>query len=294
VCKVVGEFWARRIEGDGNFGMFAFLENQGAEVRVEPLLTWFDYLATSAAARLRDERRLKGGKPWRRLIPGRREVVLYAAGCLIRRCYNRLRAAFGNIPEPLPDQGTLRRLAAPFFNPRLSGGEGHLEVGETLYHGLEGRAHGIIGLKPFGCLPSTQSDAVQVAVAARYPELLYVPIETSGDGEVHALSRAEMALGDARERCEAEFQRCLAQTGFSQDEVTRYVEADPGLSRPLRKDAERVAGIAGTAAAFILSAARQMGHDPQWATVKIVRDTEKSGNAACSPQFAARTRKAEI
>lgn len=294
VCKIVGEFWAQRVEGDANFDMFAFLEGQGAEVHVEPLLTWFDYLASSAAARLRDERRLKTSNPFRRLMPGRREFALGAVSWMMRRCHDRFRAAFGGKPGALPDQRLLRKLAAPFYNPRLSGGEGHLEVGETLYYGVQGRAHGVIGLKPFGCLPSTQSDAVQAAVTARYPGLVYVPIETSGKGEVQALSRAQMALGDARDRCEAELDESLARTGYTMDEVRCFVESAPALVRPLYKDAARPAGVAGTAAAFVLSAARRMSEDPHWVKRSSEKGLYNPGDARFSPQFAARTRKAEL
>ena len=32
VVKIVGEFWAQLTEGDGNFNMFSFLEEEGAQV----------------------------------------------------------------------------------------------------------------------------------------------------------------------------------------------------------------------------------------------------------------------
>jgi predicted nucleotide-binding protein (sugar kinase/HSP70/actin superfamily) len=49
VVKVTGEFWAQTTESDGNFGMFAFLEREGAHVLVEPLGGWILYLLHSRA-----------------------------------------------------------------------------------------------------------------------------------------------------------------------------------------------------------------------------------------------------
>src|SRR3972149_1777812 len=48
ICKVTGEFWAQTTEGDGNFNMFPFLEEQGAEVLVEPGATWICYMLHQA------------------------------------------------------------------------------------------------------------------------------------------------------------------------------------------------------------------------------------------------------
>jgi predicted nucleotide-binding protein (sugar kinase/HSP70/actin superfamily) len=42
----------------------------------------------------------------------------------------------------------------------LRGGEGHLEVAKNLYYTRNRKSHMVLALKPFGCLPSMQSDAV--------------------------------------------------------------------------------------------------------------------------------------
>ena len=56
----------------------------------------------------------------------------------------------------------------------------------------------VLSLKPFGCMPSTQSDGVQSAVADQFKDMIYLPIETSGEGEINAHSRVQMALGEAQ------------------------------------------------------------------------------------------------
>src|SRR5262245_28821949 len=40
IVKVTGEFFAQTTEGDGNFNMFRFLEGEGAQVLVDPIVPW--------------------------------------------------------------------------------------------------------------------------------------------------------------------------------------------------------------------------------------------------------------
>ena len=103
--------------------------------------------------------------------------------------------------------------AHPFYNSRAGGGEGHLEVAKNIYYSNKDLAHMVLSLKPFGCMPSTQSDGAQSAVVNHYKDMIYLPIETSGEGEINAHSRVQMALGEAkvkakrgvrRRRCDAD------------------------------------------------------------------------------------------
>ncbi len=56
IVKITGEFWAQLTESDGNFNMFAFLEQEDAQVYVEPIGSWITYLLYEARAN-RDERK---------------------------------------------------------------------------------------------------------------------------------------------------------------------------------------------------------------------------------------------
>ncbi len=116
----------------------------------------------------------------------------------------------------------------------------------------------VVSLKPFGCMPSTQSDGVMAGVTAKYPEVLFLAVETSGEGEANAHSRVQMALGDARRRARAEFDSALAGTGRTLDEVRGYVAGRPELRRPFYKFPRRE-GFAGTAAQFLLHVHDLMG-----------------------------------
>ena len=75
--------------------------------------------------------------------------------------------------------------------------------------------------------------------------MIFLPIETSGEGEINAHSRVQMALGEAKVKAKAEFEQCLKSTGKTLDE-------DPGVHR----------GASRTEAAVLSRAAsrRSRGH----------------------------------
>src|SRR5690348_10266848 len=121
----------------------------------------------------------------------------------------------------------------------------------------------VLSLKPFGCMPSTQSDGAQSAVVAHYKDMIYLPIETSGEGEVNAHSRVQMALGEAKVKAKTEFEQCLKSTGKSLQEIRAYVEEHPELKRPFYHVPHRK-GVAGTAAQFILHVNDRINRDTRF------------------------------
>jgi predicted nucleotide-binding protein (sugar kinase/HSP70/actin superfamily) len=261
VVKVTGEFWAQTTESDGNFGMFAFLEREGAHVLVEPLGGWILYLLHSARSRMTHTRRLSiaaDAPPVRRFLDGLRDDrrialrwLLFEAGeRLYRHLYDRMRRSLG-VAHGLVDQRELARLAEPHYRSLTRGGEGHLEVGKSIYYTIHNAAHMVISLKPFGCMPSTQSDGVQAALQTRYRDMLFLPVETGAEGELAAHSRVQMALVEARTRAQQEFDRALASTGRNLDEIRAFVDAHPHLRRATYRVPHRH-GVAGVAAGFVL------------------------------------------
>ena len=98
-------------------------------------------------------------------------------------------------------------------------------------------------------MPSTQSDGVQSRVVNKFKDMIFLPVETSGEGEVNAHSRVQMALAEAKAKARAEFDSVLAQTGKSMDDLQGYVEDHPELKHALYKVPHRE-GVAGTAAQF--------------------------------------------
>lgn len=271
IVKVTGEFFAQTTEGDGNFNMFRFLEGEGAQVLVEPIGTWIMYLMHQAKQQKQDRKGVSENEampaPWRidkRLrneLKMRKSLAqLTLAEAIFKREWNRLREALNYLPHELTDQYELQRMAHPFYNSRAAGGEGHLEVAKNIYYSNKDLAHMVLSLKPFGCMPSTQSDGAQSAVVNLYKDMIYLPIETSGEGEINAHSRVQMALGEAKVKCKAEFARILEETGLTVEQVREYVAAHPEMESgtyhvPHHK------GIIGTAANFVKHVAELMGAD---------------------------------
>ncbi len=266
VVKVIGEFWAQMTESDGNFRMLEFLEREGAEVSIEPISTWLLYLLHQRKARAAYQEKMAAyTTPWtspgkaiaaRAALWGKR--MGFALGARIYLHHFRRLAKLLSLPDQiLAPQKTLASLAAPYYNTLLRGGEGHLEVGKTLYYTEHRACHLVLALKPFGCLPSVQSDAVQASLVEKFPEVSFLPIETSADGEIHAYSRVQMTLSEARAKASLEFEQALTTAHHSIEEIRAFVVAHRELRSPL-SSIPRHPGVVSTAANFLLYADQLM------------------------------------
>jgi predicted nucleotide-binding protein (sugar kinase/HSP70/actin superfamily) len=262
VVKIVGEFWAQLTEGDGNFNMFSFLEGEGAQVHVDSIGGWISYLLRQSRISMEAMKGLDDPYPEARWWELKKQLannwkfrkkwsLLRLSEVLWSYLYARTARHLGGITPRLLSQHELARLAHPFYHSQARGGEGHLEVGKNVYYTTRGLCHMVLALKPFSCMPSSQSDGVQSAVVNRFPEMIFLPIETSGEGEINAHSRVQMALGEARVKARAEFDAALASTGKSLVEIRDYAALRPSLRSPFYPIPRR-RGIAGTAANFVL------------------------------------------
>ncbi len=268
ICKVTGEFWAQTTEGDGNFHMFEFLESQGSEVIVETITTWVNYLINQARSKIVDSKgldypkgflgKLRGGCAYRMKL-ARIEI---ARRFLIRE-YDRLRKSLGDTAHAQVCQLELQRMGHPYYNSKSAGGEGHLEVAKNIYYANKNLAHMVMSLKPFGCMPSAQSDGAQAAVTSHFQDMIYIPIETSGEGDVNAHSRAQMALGEAKLKCKQEIQQCTKKSGYTLAQIRAYVEAHPELRSPMQH-IPHAEGVVGRAANFVLYVGGLMAKDSDW------------------------------
>jgi predicted nucleotide-binding protein (sugar kinase/HSP70/actin superfamily) len=271
VIKITGEFWAQTTEGDGNFNMFAFLEKEGAQVLVEPIATWISYMMyvakEGAKARAEVEAPYKDPKWYevKKRLANEFKLFKKTGGLAVGSSmwtyfYHRTIKHMGDTAHHLIPQQELSRLAHPFYHQLARGGEGFMEVGKNVYYTVNHLCHMVLALKPFGCMPSTQSDGVQSRVVNKYKDMIFLPIETSGEGEVNAHSRVQMALAEAKAKARTEFQSVLSQTGKSLDELRQYVADHPELSHALYKFPHRE-GIAGTAAQFAVHVSDLMDKD---------------------------------
>jgi predicted nucleotide-binding protein (sugar kinase/HSP70/actin superfamily) len=258
VVKVTGEFWAQTTEGDGNFNMFRFLQTEGAEIITEPIATWLTYMMWQEKIKAKDRRQidetnvdLKWYELRKRLELDakfwKKRAAIEVADRIYRREYDRMRDALGGSTHEIVDMFEMEKLAHQFYHTRSEGGEGHLEVAKNIYYTVMGIAHMVLSLKPFGCMPSTQSDGAQSAVINHFKEMIYLPIETSGEGEINAHSRVQMALGEAKTKCKREFAELLASLPYSLAELRAYSERHPEVHTALYH-LPHYKGVVGTAA----------------------------------------------
>jgi predicted nucleotide-binding protein (sugar kinase/HSP70/actin superfamily) len=242
IVKITGEFYLQTVEGDPNYNIHRWLEAEGAEVYPTPIAVWLDYLFRVRAQQL--EEYIGIDSRARPKLAGIRVLQRFFGWT-----YNRLRAALANIPHEMPDQYELRRLAAPHFHHRLSGGEGDMLVGKALWAHLHKKAHMICELSPYACMPNTMSVGAMAGVLGTHPDLLYAPLEIKGDAEVHALSRCQMILAEAKQRAGTEFDQALSRAALALDALRARRDAH----QHMRKATYRVPhmGHVGTAANLV-------------------------------------------
>ncbi|MGH9554232.1 MAG: hypothetical protein ACRD2Y_00285, partial [Terriglobales bacterium] len=251
------------------FNMVRFLEREGAQVMVESVGTWINYMIHQVVQRAKDHRGLEEGAvmpPLWRLdkhagIEWRyrnKLMKLKAAEMIFAREYAKIVKALGGLGHNLISQYELQRVAHPYYNSRAAGGEGHLEVAKNIYYSNRELAHMVLSLKPFGCMPSTQSDGAQSAVVAHYKDMIYLPIETSGEGEINAHSRVQMALGEAKAKAKVEMKDVLGKVGKSIEELRAFTDQHPEMKRGLYR-VPKYKGVIGTSANFAIHIAERMG-----------------------------------
>jgi predicted nucleotide-binding protein (sugar kinase/HSP70/actin superfamily) len=245
--KITGEFWLQTHEGDGNYNIKRWLEQEGAEIIPPPVAVWLHYLLHPAIRKLEKRQEMTRGARVKL-------AVLQVLERVYRGTYNRFRKALGNLPYELPDQVELKQLAEPFYHFELRGGEGHMLIGKALYAYHHKKAHMICELSPYSCMPNTMSVGAMANVLGRYPDLLYAPIEIKGDAEVHALSRCQMILTEAKKRAQREFDEVMEKTGMTLEAIRRYEERHPEVKRGTYRVPHL--GYAGTAANYVTHLAR--------------------------------------
>ena len=115
----------------------------------------------------------------------------------------------------------------------------------------------ICELSPYACMPNTMSIGAMAGVVGKHPDLLYAPLEIKGDAEVHALSRCQMILTEAKKRAQREFNDVLARTGLTVGDVRAHLDAHPEMKRATYRVPHGDA--AGVAANLVLHVAARTG-----------------------------------
>jgi predicted nucleotide-binding protein (sugar kinase/HSP70/actin superfamily) len=245
---IIGEFWAMTTEGDGNYQLQRFLEKEGAEADIQFVSAWILYNVWEATFDTKTREVLRGEDGGRTGLKGsgefgvfQREVGLYLADKALRAAFQTFAYAGGFYGYHLPDMHEVARVAAPYYNNDLRGGEGHMEVGKLILNVVKSKATMTLSVKPFGCMPSSSvSDGVQSLITEKFPGSIYCAVETSGDGAVNFQSRVQMYLFKARIAAQAELEKALEDTGLTVEGVREFLNKNPRFKSPLHRPPHRV------------------------------------------------------
>ena len=249
VVSIIGEFWAMTTEGDGNYQLQRFLEQEGAEVDVQGISNWLLFMLWEHRYDTRLRMNLRQADDARKGLKGKNPgwtlLKLAVAERVVRGIFQFYANVLGLHRYRLPDMEQIATLAGDYYDNNVRGGEGHMEVGKVI-HFIEDRVnHMTVSVKPFGCMPSSGvSDGVLSFVVAKWPEAIFIPIETTGDSEVNAHSRIQMMLYKARKKSRAEFEHALGETGLDKITFQKRVNSSRRWRHPFSRPAGHFAGIA--------------------------------------------------
>jgi predicted nucleotide-binding protein (sugar kinase/HSP70/actin superfamily) len=238
---IIGEFWAMTTEGDGNYQLQRFVEQEGGETDIQFITAWLLYNLwevrndTKNRALLRQHDTSKYGlgniNEFGVLT---RQIGLWVGDLALRAAFQTYANIGGFHGYHLADMDAVADVAAPYYNNDLRGGEGHMEVGKLILNVVKSKATMTLSVKPFGCMPSSGvSDGVQSLITEKFPGTIYCAVETSGDGAVNFQSRVQMYLFKARQAATAEFEKALSDTGLTVERVREYLAAHPRMESGL-------------------------------------------------------------
>ena len=273
IVKITGEFWAQTTEGDGNFNMFRFLEREGAQVMVEPIGTWIMYMIHQAKqSQARPQGRRRTARP---CLPRGGSTSAPRSSCSYRKKLGQAEArrsrsssasttacvdALGGIAASTwPTSTSCSASATPSTTRAPAAAKATSKSRRTSTTRNKDLAHMVLSLKPFGCMPSTQSDGAQSAVVNHYKDMIYLPVETSGEGEINAHSRVQMALGEAKVKAKTrDSPQCSKRPGSRSKRSAQYVGRASGAASGRSTRCRTTKGVVGTAANFVLHVAELM------------------------------------
>jgi len=247
--SIIGEFWAMTTEGDGNYHLQRFIEQEKGENDIQLLTSWLLYNVWEAVRDTRERVGLRQADEASAGLAGldgfgvgKRLAILRMADGALRACFHAFALPLGLYDYHLPDMDEIADIAHEHYDNDLRGGEGHMEVGKLILNVKKRKANMTLSVKPFGCMPSSGvSDGVQSIVQSRYPGSIYCPVETSGDGATNFYSRVLMYLYKARIAAEQDVERAYQEHGVTEAEVRAFLEKNPRYCSPLHHSPHVVA-----------------------------------------------------
>ncbi len=248
---IIGEFWAMTTEGDGNYGLQRFLEAEGAEPDIQIVTSWLLYMIWQGRFDTDQRSKLRGVDAGKEEQGGskfslkgvdvrKRKASLWAGEQVLRGLFQTFAHAMGLYDYHLPDMDAIAQISHAFYDNNLRGGEGHMEVGKLIQNVAYSKVNMTLSVKPFGCMPSSSvSDGIQSFITELYPQGIFLPIETNGDGAVNVYSRVQMQLFKAKQAAQREVDKALADVGMTMDEVRAYLKKHPSLNSAFHRAPHR-------------------------------------------------------
>jgi len=225
-------------EGEGNYKMQRFLESEGAEVDTQFVTAWVLFMVWEAARDTRHRMTLREDDVGRKGLAGKDPVkklrMMWAGDKAMRVLFQTAANGLGLHGYKLPDMNEVADIAKDFYNLDVRGGEAHMEVAKNILNVLHSKVNMTLSVKPFGCMPSSGvSDGVQSAITELYPEAIYLPIETTGDGAVNVYSRVQMMLFKAKQAAIKERDAVLSAYGMTADDAQKALDKAPFIASTL-------------------------------------------------------------
>jgi len=235
---IIGEFWAMTTEGDGNYKLQAFLEGEGAEVDTQFVTTWVLFMVWEASRDTRHRMSLrkddKGRKGLEGKDPRKKLMMTWVGDKAMRVLFQTAAQMLGFHGYHLANMDEVADIAKDFYSLDVRGGEAHMEVAKNILNVIYSKVNMTLSVKPFGCMPSSGvSDGVQSAITELYPEAIYLPIETTGDGAVNVYSRVQMMLFKAKQAAIKERDGVLAAYGMTAEEANTFLAKIPFIGSTL-------------------------------------------------------------
>ncbi|HEY4182544.1 MAG TPA: 2-hydroxyglutaryl-CoA dehydratase [Kofleriaceae bacterium] len=263
---IIGEFWAMTTEGDGNYGLQRFLEQEGAEPDIQIVTSWLLYMIwqgrfdTEQRAKLRGTDADKGEGGSKFSLKGvdvrKRKASLWAGEKVLRGLFLSFAKAMGLNDYHLPNMDQIAEISHAFYDNNLRGGEGHMEVGKLIQNVAYSKVNMTLSVKPFGCMPSSSvSDGIQSFITELYPQGIFLPIETNGDGAVNVYSRVQMQLFKAKQLAQKELDKACADVGMTIEEVRAYLDKHPEMNSAFHR-APHMAGCTAADLVYEVGAKR--------------------------------------
>jgi len=144
---------------------------------------------------------------------------------------------------------------------------------------------------------SSVSDGIQSMITELYPQGIFLPIETNGDGAVNVYSRVQMQLFKAKQLAQKEVDKALSEVGMTIEEVRAYLDKHPSLAHAFHRAPHK----AGCTAADLVYEVGARKNRLRYLKAKVVgvvsrKDTKDHSHAheeflAIARKAAAKTRK---